>query len=343
MCNIAAYVGNKNALPILLDMIKKQEGLNGGFYSGIATHDGESIFYCKDVGDFANLEKRHSYSKLKGQLGLAHSRTQSGGDYHWAHPFVSERDGEVQLAYVANGGYGPFLCEMPRHVEIAEGLIRDGYEIPCKIIMEDDLYCRISSGESLHMSDVMCQLIYKNKKMGFDTATAMARAFCEMPSEIVGLAISRDEPDRISFSRINKPMFVGFDSDGAYLASCPIAFPKSVKKYQLIPKLSSGFVTRDRLEIKPYGAFPRKVRALNERTLARASLEITSLLEKQESGVRDIFKAVKRYLPKNELLQVDAIVYTVLARLVSWNKIKFRSTRFTSRNEDAPLVLFSLK
>ena len=37
MCNIAGYVGTKQAAPILLDMLKKQEGYGGGYYSGIAT------------------------------------------------------------------------------------------------------------------------------------------------------------------------------------------------------------------------------------------------------------------------------------------------------------------
>ena len=41
MCNIAGYVGNKPAAPILLEMLRNQEGLAGGYYTGIATrHEG---------------------------------------------------------------------------------------------------------------------------------------------------------------------------------------------------------------------------------------------------------------------------------------------------------------
>ena len=35
MCNIAGYVGTKRAAPILLEMMKKEEGFAGG-YSGQA-------------------------------------------------------------------------------------------------------------------------------------------------------------------------------------------------------------------------------------------------------------------------------------------------------------------
>ena len=42
MCNIAGYVGEKRAAPILIEMMKKQEGFAGGYYTGIATiHKGK--------------------------------------------------------------------------------------------------------------------------------------------------------------------------------------------------------------------------------------------------------------------------------------------------------------
>lgn len=41
MCIITGYVGSKQAAPILIDMMRKAEGLDGGHYTGIATiHDG---------------------------------------------------------------------------------------------------------------------------------------------------------------------------------------------------------------------------------------------------------------------------------------------------------------
>ena len=36
MCNIAGYVGAHEAAPILIEMIRVQEGLNGGFFTGLA-------------------------------------------------------------------------------------------------------------------------------------------------------------------------------------------------------------------------------------------------------------------------------------------------------------------
>lgn len=79
MCNIAGYVGTKRAAPILIDMIKREEGLDGGFYTGIATiHEGK-IYYAKLTGDADKLVAMTNAPSLPGTVGIIHSRTQSGG------------------------------------------------------------------------------------------------------------------------------------------------------------------------------------------------------------------------------------------------------------------------
>ena len=64
-------------VPILLEMIKKQEGLNGGFYTGIAVHNGKqhvSVFITEDMvghklGEFAPTRtfKGHAGTKDKAK------------------------------------------------------------------------------------------------------------------------------------------------------------------------------------------------------------------------------------------------------------------------------------
>ena len=47
MCNMAGYVGERKAAPILIDMLRAQEALNGGYYTGIATIYEGKIYYRK--------------------------------------------------------------------------------------------------------------------------------------------------------------------------------------------------------------------------------------------------------------------------------------------------------
>ena len=55
MCNIAGYIGKKQAAPILLDLLRRQECYDGGAGTGIATiHEGK-LYFRKVLGDVETL------------------------------------------------------------------------------------------------------------------------------------------------------------------------------------------------------------------------------------------------------------------------------------------------
>ena len=122
MCNIAGYIGERPAAPILIDMMRRQEGWNAGYYTGIATIHQEKIHCAKLVGDLEQLLKDTDAASLPGTLGLIHSRTQSGGGKEWGHPFLGGQNGRVTTAYIANGSQGMFKDRLDEAGEIAAGL-----------------------------------------------------------------------------------------------------------------------------------------------------------------------------------------------------------------------------
>ena len=123
MCNIAGYIGERDAAPILIEMIREQEGLNGGFYTGIATlHEGK-IHQRKLVGSLDDLLKKTDAASLPGKIGIIHSRTPGFAGDEWAHPFVCERDGEIFSALVMNGYVGYFEPFDKKSIAVAEQLI----------------------------------------------------------------------------------------------------------------------------------------------------------------------------------------------------------------------------
>lgn len=342
MCNIAGYIGEKEAAPILIEMIRVQEGMNGGFYTGLSVHDGQHLHYRKVQGDLAVLLKETDADRLAGKMGMIHSRTPSGGNGLWSHPFVTERNGKVCMSYVANGSLGYFKNQNEAFNQIADRLIADGVDIPCKLSLTVNKYNRLSTGEAVHMSDVMCQLIWRNREQGMGTVQAMTAAFATMPSEIVGLVSEAESPDRIYYSRVNQPMFVGFASDGAYLASSLTAFPDTVKKYQLLPPLSSGIVYRDHVEITPYQAFPTEVAPFDEKTVADAKAVILSRLEAGEATVRDLFSEIREILQKDVPTQFAAIVYLAVSELLREGRIARRDSDCIVDGVRAPKAYFSL-
>ena len=153
MCVLAGFVGDQPAAPILLDMLRREEGLGGGYYTGVATiHEGR-LHYAKVVGDVATLVAETDAQQLPGTVGIAHSRTKSGGDREWAHPFVHDERG---LAYVANGFMGVF-ADTTDKVGAGNALLRAGYRFPSAAPEPIGTYPVLEDGACVHMSDVMCR------------------------------------------------------------------------------------------------------------------------------------------------------------------------------------------
>ena len=107
MCMMAGYNGTKRAAPILIEMLRKEEGINAGCFTGIATlHEGK-IYYRKLAGNLDRLLAETDAMDLPGSIGIIHSRTPNGVPVDsWAHPFTCEQDGRVRTALMLNGMNG---------------------------------------------------------------------------------------------------------------------------------------------------------------------------------------------------------------------------------------------
>ncbi|MBQ8683866.1 MAG: hypothetical protein IJ518_05065 [Clostridia bacterium] len=325
MCNIAGYVGDRPAAPLLIEMMRRQEGLCGGYYTGIATlHEGK-IYYAKLTGDLNRLLDTMDAAGLPGTIGIIHSRSKSGGGDKWAHPFVGEHNGEVQTAYVANGEVGWFQPRMAEYNRLAEGLLAEGYTMHSRVTAESDAYNVLSDGTAVHMSDVMSQLVLRNMDKGADAATAMGEAYCEMPGEIVGLLLSLAEPDGIAFSRISYPMALSFASHGAYLASTAMAFPEDAGEPMLLPACSCGTVTCDRVSITPYKNHPCTVAPLDAAQMKRVEQCLYPLLAEGDKTMSDLVIAALDTFPAVDVKVADLAVYEVLRALRQEGKLRIES------------------
>lgn len=344
MCNIAGYVGTKRAAPILLDMIRRQEGYAGGYYTGIATiHEGK-IYYAKLTGDTDRLVANTNAQDLPGTIGIVHSRSKSGGGDSWAHPFVVERGGEVKLAYVANGGAGIFIDRMQDGVAVSEQLLGEGYPFTsvCEYI-ENKNYPRLSNGKSVHMSDTMCQLIMKNIDQGLSTVEASAKAYCDMPGDVVGLLLSLENPDAITWTRISRPMVVSFTSHGAYLATSPLALPADAGEPTALLANAAGAVTRDGYTTVPYKNPPTEIPAITFTHRERAREIIVNMLKEGETAFGAVARAVKPIFG-DCCAPYTLLTYQTLFELHNEGLLKVATKRVEGAAEgiDAPKVYLSL-
>src|SRR4051812_15894714 len=101
MCGIVGYIGPKNAVPLLVDGLKRLE-YRGYDSAGVAVMNGKGLETRRAAGKIAKLEAGIAASPVSGQCGIAHTRWATHGpptEYN-AHPHLS-CDGTI--AVVHNG------------------------------------------------------------------------------------------------------------------------------------------------------------------------------------------------------------------------------------------------
>jgi len=345
MCNIAGYVGDKDAAPILIQMMQLEEGFSGGYYTGLATVYENKIEMQKITGDVQFFLDHTKAANLQGTLGIIHSRSKSGGGDEWAHPFLDGWHTEPLIAYVANGKAGCTEHLFPEKIRQAEETLNEGCRMDSRVKDTEGIYTMLSDGSMVHMSDLMCQLIVKNMRDGLCTHKAMDKAFCESPSQVVGLVISRLEPDRISFARYDYPMFAAFAEHGAYLSSTPLAFPEDIRKIVPIPAGSCGYVTKDTLVIQALSAPAFTVAEETPSTVKKAVETIEAELTEGPKSFRELTNAIAPLYEKADSVPTYQTAHAILFEYLKQGRLEQTTVWEPGAKEGlkAPKLMLGLK
>ena len=117
MCGIVGYVGNQDAVPILLNGLSKLE-YRGYDSAGVAIQRGEKIDIRRSVGKLINLQNSLAQKAIAGMCGIGHTRWATHGkpSEQNAHPHRSENCVLVHNGIIEN------------YVELKQRLIKDGYK-----------------------------------------------------------------------------------------------------------------------------------------------------------------------------------------------------------------------
>jgi glucosamine--fructose-6-phosphate aminotransferase (isomerizing) len=320
MCNLAGYVGEERAAPRLLALMRRQEGWAGGYYTGLVTlHEGK-LHLRKVVGDLATLCRETDAADLPGTIGIIHSRSKSGGDREWGHPFA---DPEERVAYVANGALGRFAGETRVDEHVAR-LRAAGYAFRSRVDGPVGSYPQLADGSCVHFSEIACDMISLALAEGNGATQAMADVLSAFPAEVVGLALAADHPDRILGYRCNMPLMVGCRGTETFLASTAMAFPDPTPEWLMAMPANCAFrVSRCGVSVRPFAAAPFPVGDWQP-LWSTGRERVLDELAKGPRGLGALGRVVASLWPESVIPQKDFLVYELIRSLQAEGAVEVR-------------------
>jgi glucosamine--fructose-6-phosphate aminotransferase (isomerizing) len=193
MCGIVAYIGHREAYPILIKGLKRLE-YRGYDSAGVALlHNGLNIYKCK--GKVTDLENTTKGKDVSGSLGMGHTRWATHGEPNDinSHPHLSE-SGEI--AIIHNG-----IIE--NYATLKEELSKRGHHF----ISDTD-------------TEVLVHLIEDIKEHAHvNLEEAVRLALHEVIGAYAIVIISKNDPTKLIGARKGSPLVVGIGEGEFFMAS----------------------------------------------------------------------------------------------------------------------------
>ncbi|MFH1297198.1 MAG: glutamine--fructose-6-phosphate transaminase (isomerizing) [Bacteroidota bacterium] len=193
MCGIVAYIGPKEAYPILIKGLHRLE-YRGYDSAGLCMlNDDLKVYKCK--GKVSDLEEYVSGSDVSGNIGMAHTRWATHGEPNQvnAHPHFSQNK---SLAIIHNG-----IIE--NYAALRSELINRGYVF--------------SSDTDTEVLIHLIEDIIIHEKVPLQEAVRIAL------NQVIGayaiVVISKTNPNKIIAARKGSPLVVGIGKEEYFVAS----------------------------------------------------------------------------------------------------------------------------
>lgn len=225
MCGIVGAIAERNVSGILLEGLKRLE-YRGYDSAGLAIIGGTNnkIANVKAVGKVQKLVEAAGKAKIKGQLGIAHTRWATHGKTTVAnaHPHTSGSD----LAIVHNG-----IIE--NYEPLREKLIQAGYKFKTQTDTE-----------------AIAHLIHQERKKGKISLVDAVKKTVKKLHGAYGLCvIDRSLPDQIVVARSGSPLVIGIGIGENFVASDPLALGQVTDRFVYLEEGDIAQVSRESYEI----------------------------------------------------------------------------------------------
>ena len=191
MCGIVGYVGTREAVPVIIEGLRRLE-YRGYDSAGVAVVQNCEMFRRRSVGKLKNLEESLAAEPMAGAFGIGHTRWATHGrpSEENAHP---HQDCHGKIVVVHNG-----IIE--NYLELKTRLTAEGHEF----VTQTDTEVVAHLVESLYEGDLQAAVQQAVKKLEGIYALVL---------------MHKDEPQRLVAARMGPPLVVGLADGERFLAS----------------------------------------------------------------------------------------------------------------------------
>ena len=246
MCVWSAYSGKKSAAHELWESLKKIEGFWSGFYTGLVTCADGKFQMGKVHGNMDVWAEKYSLSDFHGTCGLIHSRTNSGGDERWSHPFVGSSG---KVAVISQGCTGVFKgISESRFDDWGNEMVKAGKVFSSSIYDLPVRYPVLADGGQVHCAEVFAQSLEYYYEESGDPLAAMKKVFSSLALEDVSLCLFADRPGVIGYANVNQHIVCRRCEDGIYLSTTAIGLPDACGME--LPCNSIGLITPETMHVE---------------------------------------------------------------------------------------------
>lgn len=226
MCGIVAYIGEKDATPIILNGLKKLE-YRGYDSAGLAVIEGDFISIRRDAGKLNRLEELVKDQPLHGTIGIGHTRWATHGEPNArnAHPHISPNG---RFVVVHNGIVENYLA-------LREQLTTEGLEFKS----ETD-------------TETIVLLIQKYYEIEHNLVAAIRETLKKIKGAHGIVVISTFEPDKIIAARIGNAggVVLGIGDGEMFVASDLPAIVGHTRKVVFLEPSQLAVITKDDFKLE---------------------------------------------------------------------------------------------
>ena len=246
MCGIVGVVAERNAVPILMEGLRRLE-YRGYDSAGLAVLNAEGqLARVRAVGKVSALTQALEAAPIAGHVGIAHTRWATHGvpTMENAHPHVS-RDG---IAIVHNG-----IIE--NHEALRAGLTDLGYTFSS----ETD-------------TEVIAHRIHHHLEKSAGLFEAVRKTIAELHGAFALAVVAQSDPECIVLARSGCPVVIGLGIDENFVASDVAALLPVTRRFLFLEEGDVAEVRRKSIRIVD-GAGARASRPVRESDLPANAVE----------------------------------------------------------------------